>query len=269
MKKFYVIGSPIEHSLSPQIHQAFAAEAGIALDYQKLRVEPIDLVKELSALQQQGVAGLNITVPLKELVFESIAAEFSESARAAKAVNTIAFHSNNKIYADNTDGAGLVNDLLTHHKFTLKKKKILLLGAGGAARGVIQPLLRQQPTELAIFNRTVARAQRLIAEFNSPNFCLHKPEFKATFDLIINATSASLDGELPILPKFAMTKNSLAYDMVFGQGETKFMCYARRLGAKTSDGVGMLIEQAALGFKLWHGCAPSVQLKSELRRKLS
>ncbi|MFL6659708.1 MAG: shikimate dehydrogenase [Massilia sp.] len=255
--RYYVIGNPVAHSKSPAIHAAFALQTGQALQYDTC-LAPLDgFAATVASLVTAGCQGANVTVPFK-LEAASLATVLSPRAAAAGAVNTLSFHGG-QIHGDNTDGAGLVNDIVRNAGVAIAGKRVLLLGAGGAARGAMLPLLEQGPAELVIANRSRAGADALVARFASPDRKLSACEFAnldGTFDLIINATSASLAGELPPLPPAIFTQSTLALDMMYGNKPTLFMDFAARHGARTRDGLGMLVEQAAEAFALWRGVRP-------------
>ncbi|MGV8990541.1 MAG: shikimate dehydrogenase [Thiobacillus sp.] len=252
--RYAVFGHPIAHSKSPQIHAAFARQTGQDMTYEAI-LTPLDGFAECVA---QFIAadgrGANVTVPFKEEAYK-LAQRLSARAQRAGAVNTLSFDTDG-ILGDNTDGAGLVADLTRNLHQTLGGKRILLLGAGGAARGVIEPLLDQQPAALVIANRTVSRAQELADLFGHGIRACSFEAADTPFDIVINATAASLAGELPPLSPRIFTDNTLAYDMMYGH-DTPFLSFARTHGAyATSDGLGMLIEQAAEAFFVWRGERP-------------
>jgi shikimate dehydrogenase len=253
--QYAVVGNPVAHSKSPLIHAEFARQTGQDMAYDRL-LAPLDGFAETAeAFRQSGGKGLNVTVPFKEQAFR-YANRKTARAEAAGAVNTLMFDAQG-IVGDNTDGAGLVRDLTVNLRQGLMEKRILLMGAGGAARGVIGPLLAEQPAKLVLANRTVQKAQQL-AEMFGGKFDTVPYEALAglRFDVVINATAASLKGELPPLPDDLFNPGALAYDMMYGT-ETPFMAWARRHGAtKISDGLGMLVEQAAESFYLWRGVRP-------------
>lgn len=256
--QYAVIGNPIAHSKSPAIHAAFARQTGQDLTYQAI-LGPRDRFKEaVAAFRQAGGHGLNVTVPFK-LEALKLADQPTVRARQAGAANTLRFDGDG-IFADNTDGIGLVRDIRDRLDFPLRGKRILVLGAGGAARGAILPLLDEAPTELAIANRSVDKAEALKAQF-APFGKLAVGSFadfaNGRFDLVINATSASLGGESLSLPSGLFDPEALAYDMVYGKETTPFMTDALRLGAAhVADGLGMLVAQAAESFYLWRGVRP-------------
>jgi len=255
---YAVFGHPIAHSQSPRIHAAFARQTGQEMAYDAI-LAPLDgFADSVARFIAAGGRGANVTVPFKEDAFK-LAGRLSPRAQRAGAVNTLCFDADG-ILGDNTDGAGLLADLTRNLHCTLAGKRILLLGAGGAARGVIEPLLEQQPAALVIANRTVGRAQELAELFG--HAMNHRGVtacgFEAAeppFDLVINATAASLAGELPPLSPRVFTPDTLAYDMMYGR-DTPFLAFAREHGAATADGLGMLVEQAAEAFYLWRGVRP-------------
>jgi shikimate dehydrogenase len=255
--RYCVIGNPIAHSKSPAIHAAFAAQAGQDLTYETC-LAPLDgFGASVAKLIATGYKGANVTVPFK-LEASALAATLSERARAAGAVNTLSFTAAG-IAGDNTDGAGLVTDIVRNAGFAIVGRRVLLLGAGGAARGVILPLLGHRPQELVIANRTAATADALVASFGSHGVPVSACEFAALagrFDIIINATSASLAGALPPLPPAVFGPGTLALDMMYAADPTPFMQFASAHGATARDGLGMLVEQAAEAFFVWRGVRP-------------
>lgn len=254
--RYAVFGNPIAHSKSPEIHTRFAAQTGQALTYERL-LAPLDgFAAGVRDFIAQGGKGANVTVPFK-LEAYALADELSERARAAGAVNTLHFDGG-KIRGDNTDGIGLVTDIVTNAGLALAGKRILLLGAGGAARGVVLPLLLQKPGALVIANRTAARAEELARQFGAHGL-VHACGFsqlQGDFDVIINATSASLADDVPPLAPDLLHADVLAYDMVYGKEPTAFMRFAAGHGAAVRDGLGMLVEQAAESFSIWRGVRP-------------
>jgi shikimate dehydrogenase len=251
--RYAVFGHPIAHSKSPQIHAAFAHQTGQDMTYEAI-LAPLDgFAESVAQFIAAGGRGANVTVPFKEEAFK-LASRLSSRAQRAGAVNTLTFDANG-ILGDNTDGAGLVADLTRNLRSPLVGKRILLLGAGGAARGVIEPLLEQKPAEFVIVNRTVRRAQVLAELFDHGVRACGFDAAHTPFDLVINATAASLAGELPPLSPRVFTSGTLAYDMMYGR-ETPFLSFARTHGAATADGLGMLVEQAAEAFYQWRGVRP-------------
>ncbi|WP_018507240.1 shikimate dehydrogenase [Thiobacillus thioparus] len=251
--RYAVFGHPIAHSKSPQIHTAFARQTGQDMTYEAI-LAPLDgFAESVAAFIAAGGRGANVTVPFKEEAFR-LASRLSPRAQRAGAVNTLMFDADG-ILGDNTDGAGLVADLTRNLLCTIVGKRVLLLGAGGAARGVIEPLLDQQPAALVIANRTVSRAEELAELFGRGVRACSFDAADTPFDLVINATAASLAGDLPPLSPRVFTPDTLAYDMMYGR-DTPFLDFARTHGARTADGLGMLVEQAAEAFYLWRGVRP-------------
>ena len=266
-----VMGNPITHSKSPRIHRLFAQQTDQRLEYTAIHVDLGGLAQAVGNFDASGGKGLNITVPFKQ---EAWALVDTRSARAerAGAVNTIKFE-NDQRYGDNTDGVGLVNDLTLNHRLDLQGQRILLMGAGGAARGVLAPLLECQPAQLVIVNRTPDKAVEMAAAFadlGKLQGCGYHELEGQQFDLVINATAASLQGELPPLPDMLLGKAVVCYDMMYGN-VTPFMQWAQTHGAvRVLDGLGMLVEQAAESFYLWRGVRPQTApvialLRSELQ----
>lgn len=274
MDRYAVIGHPIAHSKSPQIHAAFARQTAQDISYEAI-LAPLDgFVATVQAFRAAGGRGMNVTVPFKLEAF-ALADRHTPRARAAGAVNTLAFGADG-ILGDNTDGAGLVRDLTVNLGCALQGRRVLLLGAGGAARGAILPLLGERPAVLAIANRTMAKAEELVRAFaaDAGETRLSASSFAAlagqSFDVIINATAASLSDDVPPLPLGLYADGALAYDMMYGRGDTAFMAAARTDGAaRVADGLGMLVEQAAESFTLWRGIRPdSRAVLAELRRQI-
>jgi shikimate dehydrogenase len=251
--RYAVFGHPIAHSKSPLIHAAFARQTGQDMTYEAI-LAPLDgFADSVAAFAAAGGRGANVTVPFKEAAFK-MAQRLSPRAERAGAVNTLSFTADG-ILGDNTDGAGLVADLTRNLKRTLAGQRILLLGAGGAARGVIEPLLDQQPAALVIANRTLSRAEALATLFGRGVRAATFEAADTPFDVVVNATAASLAGELPPLSPRIFGADTLAYDMMYGRA-TPFLDFARAHGAATADGLGMLVEQAAEAFYLWRGVRP-------------
>jgi shikimate dehydrogenase len=274
--RYAVFGNPIAHSKSPRIHAAFAAQTGEAISYDAILARRDGFLAEIRAFAAAGGKGANVTVPFKEEAF-SAADSLSARARLAGAVNTLSF-SNGRIAGDNTDGTGLVRDLKHNLGVDLAGQKVLLLGAGGAARGVLGPLLDERPESLFIANRTAEKAVGLAAQFAAlpAGAGLAGGAFAdlagRSFDLVINATSASLAGEVPPLPAGVLGAGCIAYDMMYGREETPFLATARSHGVtRCTDGLGMLVEQAAEAFLVWRGKRPDTPpvlalLRAELAR---
>jgi shikimate dehydrogenase len=273
---YAVIGNPIAHSKSPVIHARFAEQTGERIEYRSL-LAPVDGFEDtVRAFVAAGGRGLNVTVPFKLQAY-ALADRLSPRAAAAGAVNTLRFD-NDGIYGENTDGIGLVTDIETNLKVDLAGARILLLGAGGAARGAVLPILERGPRLLTIVNRTASKAEALAQQFGQAAreagcaLSGGAPEAvePAPYDVIVNATAGSLTAEVPECDPRAFGPNTLAYDMMYGAQPTVFMRHARSLGAKSSDGLGMLVEQAAESFRIWRGRSPaSAPVLAELRATLA
>jgi shikimate dehydrogenase len=258
--KYCVIGNPIAHSKSPDIHAAFAAATGQDISYERC-LAPLDRFADtVRGLVAQGYRGANVTVPFK-LEASALATRLEERARLAGAVNTLRFE-NGEIVGDNTDGPGLVADIVRNAGVPLAGKRVLLLGAGGAARGVILPFLREKPEAIVIANRTRATADALVAHFARHVTSLRQlgacgfSDIAGPFDVVVNATSASLSADLPPVPASAFRAGTLALDMMYGKDLSPFMQFAQTHGATVRDGLGMLVEQAAEAFAIWRGVRP-------------
>ncbi|HHI93508.1 MAG TPA: shikimate dehydrogenase [Gammaproteobacteria bacterium] len=253
------MGNPISHSRSPQIHAAFAQQTGQRIVYTATQVDPGGFEQAVGNFFAHGGKGLNITVPFKREAW-ALASELGPEAKQAGAVNTLLMNAEGQLVGRNTDGVGLVRDILQNHTGSIAGKKILLVGAGGAARGVLQPLLTEAPAQLLIVNRTPGRAHELAADFSalgSVKGAAFDDLAGQNFDLIINATAASLHGEVPPLPDETCAINTWCYDMMYSAEPTPFMRWAAQHGAeKSMDGLGMLVEQAAESFFLWRGVRP-------------
>jgi shikimate dehydrogenase len=271
MDRYAVIGNPVSHSLSPQIHAHFARETGEALEYERLLAPLDDFAGTARRFIEQGGRGANVTLPFKIEAFR-FATHASERAKLAGAANFLAIDGD-RVEADNTDGAGLVADLVRNLAMDLAASRILLVGAGGAARGVIAPLLDAKPRKLVIANRTAERARELAQRFavkaGVEAVALDAIPEEA-FDLVLNATSTSTHGETLTLPGRVLKQGSLAYDMAYGPAAAAFLERARRHGMKASDGLGMLVEQAAESFRLWRGKRPATAaILAELRSRVA
>ncbi len=257
-KKYAVMGNPVAHSLSPRIHQLFAAQFGIRLEYSAIQVDPGGFAQAVDQFRANGGQGLNVTVPYKLEAFR-LAQRLSERAQFAGAVNTLKFGTN-EIFGDNTDGAGLVRDLSENLHCALGGRRVLVVGAGGAVRGVLGPLRATRPATLVIANRTVDKAHELAALFYDDaqvHGCGLAQLTGEDFDIVINGTSSSLHDEVPALPPGLFAGGALAYDMMYRAQPTAFMQWAQAQGAtRVVDGIGMLVEQAAESFLLWHGKRP-------------
>jgi shikimate dehydrogenase len=265
---YAVIGNPVAQSQSPRIHAEFARQLGADLRYTAILAPRDGFALAVAQFRSAGGKGLNVTLPFKLEAF-ALATERTERAEQAGAVNTLKFDGA-RVLGDNTDGAGLISDIQDRLRFAIADKRVLLMGAGGAARGVVLPLLRAQPASLAIANRTVAKAlalERRFAPFGPVAAGDYARLAGQQFDLVINATSASLVGELPPLAAGAFAPGALAYDMVYGSEPTRFLGYAREQGAlRVADGLGMLVAQAAESFWLWRGVRPDTGPVLELLR---
>lgn len=267
--KYAVIGNPIAHSKSPLIHQAFAKQTGQDISYERI-LAPLDgFVLIVSDLIAQGYKGVNVTVPFKFEAFKMATVHTPRTLLAA-AANTLVFNAQN-ITADNTDGVGLVRDVKHNLHFSIADKTLLLLGAGGAAEGVLQPILDCKPSKLVIANRSLDKAVAMVNKIEDLTTPLEACEFSQLqnqmFDIVINATSAGLaDTALPI-PDTVFAKGCLAYDMMYGR-ETPFMVQAKAAGAQVADGLGMLVEQAAEAFYLWRGVRPDTKPVIDMMRAL-
>ena len=253
--RYCVIGNPIAHSKSPVIHAAFAAQTGHVLTYVR-ELAPLDgFDGRVRGLIAAGVLGANVTVPFK-LDAARIATRLSARAQAAGAVNTLSFI-DGEIVGDNTDGPGLVADIVRNAGVDLMGKRVLLLGAGGAARGVVLPLLDAGAAAIVVANRTRATADALVATFADARVtACEYADIAGAFDVVVNATSASLAGELAPVPSAAFGAGTLAYDLMYAAAPTPFMLFAASHGAQVRDGLGMLVEQAAEAFAVWRGVRP-------------
>lgn len=270
MDRYAVFGNPINHSKSPFIHTLFARQTQQDMIYEKILAPLDDFPGTIQRFFSEGGKGANITVPFKEQAY-ALAQKLTPRAKLAGAVNTLKLTDDGVLLGDNTDGAGLVQDLIFHLE-ELNAEKILIIGAGGASRGVIGALLEKKPTLLVIANRTREKADRLAEIFADlgPIQSQSFQELNGPFDLIINATSASLTGAMPDVPANIVGKNSVAYDMVYSGATTPFNAWAKEHGAiKTLDGLGMLVNQAAESFAMWRGIRPGTRVVlRELRSNL-
>jgi shikimate dehydrogenase len=252
--RYAVIGNPVAHSRSPAIHAEFARATGEDIEYGRIEAPRDAFAREVERFRAAGGKGLNVTLPFKHEAYR-ICARHSERALKAQAVNTMRFADS---FGDNTDGIGLVRDLAQNLEYDLSERRILLVGAGGAAQGVAGALLEAGVARLAIANRTVAKAQALAERFPGVSACGYDALAGERFDIVINATSAGLDGGAPALPEGLLGKGVLAYDMVYGR-DTPFLAAARSAGARACDGLGMLVEQAAESFYVWRGVRPATR----------
>lgn len=259
--RYAVFGNPIGHSRSPEIHAQFASQTGQSLTYTAELVELDKFNEAVSAFANNNGKGLNITVPFKQEAW-NIATERSALAERAGAVNTLVIKGD-KLFGDNTDGVGLVRDLMNNHHINIKNRHVLIVGAGGAVRGVIQPILELKPAELVIANRTVEKALQLAKDFSdlgTISGCGLDALEGRCFDIVINGTSTSLQGDLPPLPDTIFSENACAYDMMYAADPTPFMQWAKQCKVpQIYDGLGMLVEQAAESFRLWRGVTPETE----------
>ncbi|GAA4650472.1 shikimate dehydrogenase [Kistimonas scapharcae] len=258
LDRYAVIGNPVGHSKSPTIHAAFAEQTVQAMTYEAL-LAPLDGFKDVvSSFFQNGGKGLNITVPFKLEAWQ-MAERRTERAELAGAVNTLWRSDEGCLWGDTTDGVGMVTDITSNHGITITGKRVLILGAGGAVRGVLQPLLEQNPDRVVIANRTLSKAETLADLFRSFG-TIEASSFETLlgeFDLVINGTSASLQGDLPPIPEGVISRDSRVYDMMYSAEKTAFMQWAESQGvALAVDGLGMLVEQAAESFAIWRGVRP-------------
>jgi len=261
-----VIGHPISHSKSPVIHAQFARQTGQDLTYEAIDIAPEDLTGSLDKLVHEGFKGLNVTVPHKNAVVDMMD-DLSDRARLAAAVNTITMHDGKRLVGDNTDGIGLVRDLKRNLRFEIQDADILILGAGGATRGIVPSLLESEPREILIANRTVERAEELVDAFGgrgvrpgSVSACRFDELEDREFDLIVNATSAGLGGEVPPFPASIIGPDVTCYDLSYAMKPTPFLAWAREHGAQRAhQGWGMLVEQAAASFRIWRGVRPDTK----------
>lgn len=270
--RYAVIGNPISHSRSPEIHQAFARQTGRKIEFDRLFAMREEFEHVLEQFVNERGKGLSVTMPFKQRAYK-VADTLSERARKALAVNTLVIDKSGKIFGDNTDGPGLVKDIIVNLGWQIRGKKVLLLGAGGAARGILESLSGEAPSALRIANRTESKAQLLATEFP------HQGEVSASsieqlvepYDLVINATAASLQGFNLEIPAVAISDHTHCYDLAYAAEETHFNRWAASKGAcRTSDGLGMLVEQAALAFFLWQGVLPeTLPVIVEIRQLMS
>ena len=270
--QYAVMGNPIAHSKSPHIHALFAKQTSQRLVYTAIQVNHGGFKQAVGNFQASGGKGLNVTVPFKREAWE-LADERSARAQRAGAVNTIGFRAGGVLFGDNTDGAGLIRDLRDNSGATLTGQRVLILGAGGAVRGILAPLLEERPALLVVANRTADRATELAREFATlgpVSGCGFEALPGKQFDLLINGTSASLQGDLPPLPNDLMTPGAFCYDLMYSAQPTTFMHWAHQQGAAhVLDGLGMLVEQAAEAFFVWRGVRPHTapviaQLRTEM-----
>ncbi len=257
--RYAVMGNPIAHSKSPLIHRQFAGQTGQVLTYDAILVDIGRFTEAVDAFRRDGGKGLNVTVPFKQDAWR-LASRRTPRAERAGAVNTLWWDGDERLCGDTTDGVGLVRDLRDNHGIRIEGRRVLLVGAGGAARGVIEPLLAERPATLVIANRTPERAHELAAIFGGLGpitGCGFGELSGRSFDLAINATAAGLTGEVPPLPATVFAPGACAYDMMYGSEPTAFVRWSLAQGcARALDGLGMLVEQAAEAFFIWRGVRP-------------
>ena len=261
---YAVVGQPVAHSLSPEIHAAFARQTGEDIDYIKLPAPLDGFTATVLKFRAEGGRGVNVTLPFKHEAW-TLAEVRAGDAGEARAVNTLDFR-DGRVIGHNTDGAGLIADLEKNLAFPIHGKRVLLMGAGGATYGVMQTLLTARPVKVVVANRTLEKAQSLVAHFQKFAQLAHdglsaqayEQLAGAQFDLVINATSAGLRDEMPPVPEGIFAAGGLAYDMVYGK-HTPFMKFAQKCGARAADGLGMLVEQAAASFYIWRGVRPDTK----------
>ncbi len=260
--RYAVIGNPIAQSKSPIIHSLFAAATSQQMEYTRVEGRIGGFAQQLDELRAGGMRGMNVTAPFKLEAF-AYATHRSEAAELAGAVNALKFMGN-EVHAENFDGVGLVNDIERNYKTPLRGQRVLLLGAGGAVRGALLPFAKAEPALLLVANRTVDKAQELVTMLGTQVkvnvlACSYE-ELSGAFDVVVNGTSASLFGQAPAVPLSAFAPGCLAYEMAYGKGMTPFLQLASQANpSKWVDGVGMLVEQAALAFEWWRGVRPSTQ----------
>ena len=261
-QRYAVMGNPVAHSKPPQIHQQFARQFGHRIEYLAIQVDPGGFAQAVEQFRAAGGSGLNVTVPFKLDAFK-LADRRSDRAELAGAANTLKFEADGQILGDNTDGIGLVHDIALNLGIAFKDKQVLILGAGGAVRGVLGPVLKHRPARVVIANRTVAKARDIAEAFRNQGtleVCTFDNLRGKHFDIVINGTSSSLQDDLPPLPETLYARDALAYDMMYGERATPFMEWsALHDAARVSDGLGMLVEQAAESYLVWRGVRPDTK----------
>lgn len=269
MNEYCVVGNPIAHSQSPVIHEQFAKICEREIQYTRVLIEKGGFVESLSEMFTNGLLGANVTVPFKEEAFK-LCNKISERADVAGAVNTIINNGEDGLLGDNTDGVGLVRDLVQNHKITLSGRHILVVGAGGATRGILKPILEENPASVVIANRTHEKACDLATIFNkygNIQSCTFQDLDQHNFNLVLNASSGSLNGDVPPIPAKAISSDCVFYDLMYANEATAFLIWGRELGlTQLFDGLGMLVEQAAESFYLWEGVRPDTQSTIKMLR---
>ncbi len=256
---YCVFGNPVAHSLSPVIHTLFAEQTGQPVHYQAIQVPSDQFAETLLRFRDRGGKGLSVTIPFKLDACDA-ADELTERALQAGAVNTIWFDEQSRVHGDNTDGIGLVTDILQNLAVTITDKRILIIGAGGAVQGILGPLINERPAQIVITNRTIARAEKLRQRFSASGLVNTLPFEQLDqggFDIVINGTSTSLSNELPPVPATVFSGSVLSYDLMYAKTGTVFQSWSQQHGTeKAVDGLGMLVEQAAAAFEIWRGVRP-------------
>jgi shikimate dehydrogenase len=266
MDRYAVIGHPITHSLSPKIHTMFAELTGQAMQYEGIELPVTSFETRVWQLFKDGYCGFNVTAPFKNDAFDFVD-EMTERAKRARAVNTLKKLPDGRIFGDTTDGVGLLNDLRDNLEWKIENQNILILGAGGAVRGVVEPLLAANPSSLVVANRTLKKVEELADEFPELSPSTFE-ELSGQFDIVINGTSASLSGQVPPLPAGVINPGTKCYDMMYGKEPTSFMVWAKEQGAvHCADGLGMLVGQAAESFHIWRDVRPDTQAVVEKIRQ--
>lgn len=270
--RYAVFGNPVAHSRSPEIHQAFADRQHAIISYEKIEAPLDGFADAVRDFFAEGGQGANVTLPFKEEAFR-LCADTTERARQAQAVNTLWQNQKGELRGDNTDGAGLVRDLTSNLHWKVEGARVLILGAGGAVRGILGPLLQQEPAEVMICNRTVDKAEALAERFGRagiPVYACGFDNLRGHFDLVINSVSAGLKGQMPALPQDLFSPRGCAYDMLYGDKPTPFMNWAEQHALRTSDGLGMLVEQAAEAWMVWRQSRPdTTPVLAKLRSRQS
>lgn len=258
MDRYAVIGHPITHSLSPQIHALFAQQTNQDMQYEGIELPVTSFETRIWQLFKDGYSGFNVTVPFKTDAFDFVD-EMTDRAKRARAVNTLKKLDDGRIFGDTTDGVGLLNDLVANLNWSLKDKNIVILGAGGAVRGVLEPLIAEDPKSIQVANRTAKKAEELGDEFPEITPCTFD-ELSGSIDLLINGTSASLSGQVPPISESLIGPETHCYDMMYGKTPTAFLQWAKAQGAvHCADGLGMLVGQAADSFEIWRGLRPDTR----------